>query len=70
MRIRRYEAPTIQEALQKVKLELGPEAVILYTKKVKKGGFFGLLGSDDETQFTRRICHQIRICWRNKYGHQ
>jgi flagellar biosynthesis protein FlhF len=44
MRIRRYEAPTIQEALMKVKKDLGPEAVILYTKTFRKGGVLGLFG--------------------------
>ena len=44
MRIKRYEAPTIQEALQKVKKDLGPEAVILYTKTFRKGGVLGLFG--------------------------
>jgi flagellar biosynthesis protein FlhF len=36
----------MQEALQLVKQELGPEAVILFTKKVKKGGVFGLFGTE------------------------
>src|SRR5579862_8587654 len=44
MRIKRYEAPTIQEALMKVKKDLGPEAVILYTKTFRKGGLLGLFG--------------------------
>jgi flagellar biosynthesis protein FlhF len=44
MRIKRYEAPTIQEALQKVKKDLGPEAVILYTKTFRKGGVLGIFG--------------------------
>lgn len=44
MRIRRYEAPTIQEALMKVKKDLGPEAVILYTKTFRKGGVLGMFG--------------------------
>ena len=46
MRIRRFEAPSVQEALQKVRQELGPEAVILYTKKLRRGGFLGLGGSE------------------------
>ena len=44
MRIKRYEAPTIQEALMKVKKDLGPEAVILYTKTFRKGGVLGMFG--------------------------
>lgn len=41
MRVKKFEAPTLQEALDSVKRELGPEAIILHTKK-NKGGF-GLL---------------------------
>ncbi|HTB22114.1 MAG TPA: flagellar biosynthesis protein FlhF [bacterium] len=42
----RFEAPSVQEALRKVRQELGPDAVILYTKKVRRGGFFGLGGGE------------------------
>lgn len=45
MRIKRYEASTIQEALVKVKKDLGPEAVILYTKTFRKGGILGFFGT-------------------------
>jgi flagellar biosynthesis protein FlhF len=45
MRIKRFEAPTIQEALVKVKKDLGPEAIILYTKTFKKGGVLGFFGT-------------------------
>lgn len=41
MQVKKFEAPTIQEALEVVKRELGPEAIILQTKHNKKG--FGLL---------------------------
>ncbi len=41
MQVKKFEAPTIQEALDAIKRELGPEAIILQTKKHKKG--FGLL---------------------------
>ena len=41
MQVRKFEAATIQEALDHVKRELGPEAIILQTKKNRKG--FGLL---------------------------
>ncbi len=46
MRIKRFEAATIQEALRQVKRDLGPEAVILYTKKFKRGGLFGFFGRE------------------------
>src|SRR5271163_4414253 len=41
MQVKKFEAPTLQEALDNVKRELGPEAIILQTKKYKKG--FGLM---------------------------
>ena len=41
MQVKKFEAPTIQEALENIKRELGPEAIILQTKKNKKG--FGLM---------------------------
>lgn len=43
MRIRRYTGRDAQEAMLKVKMDLGSEAVILSTRKVKKKGFFGFL---------------------------
>ena len=41
MQVKKFEAPTIQEALENVKRELGPEAIILQTKNHKRG--FGLM---------------------------
>ncbi len=41
MQVKKFEAPTLQEALDHVKRELGPEAIILQTR-THKGGF-GLL---------------------------
>lgn len=38
MRIKRYEAKDIASALQLIKSELGPEAIILSTKKIMKAG--------------------------------
>jgi len=37
MQIKQYIAKDIQEALSRVKEEMGPEAIILSTKKIKKG---------------------------------
>lgn len=42
MKIKTYVAENIQEAFYKVKSEMGKDAVILQTKYIKKGGFFGL----------------------------
>ncbi len=46
MRIKKFEGETLQEALAKVKRDFGPEAVILHTKKYKKGGFLGIFGKE------------------------
>ena len=44
MKLKRFEALTLQGALQSVKAELGPDAVIVSTRRVNKGGgLFGLL---------------------------
>ncbi|MGB9755693.1 MAG: flagellar biosynthesis protein FlhF [Desulfurella sp.] len=40
MIIKTFEANNLQEAIKKIKKELGEEAVILSTRKVKKGSFF------------------------------
>ena len=41
MQVKKFEAPTMQEALKVIKRELGPEAIILSTKHLKSG--FGLM---------------------------
>lgn len=38
MQIKRYEAANVQEAIARIKTELGPDAVILSTKKLKQAG--------------------------------
>ncbi len=45
MRIKRFEALTMAEALEKVKKELGPDAIILSTKEIEKhSDDYGILG--------------------------
>lgn len=41
MRIKVFQAATMKEAMAQVKDELGDDAVILHTKKIKKGGILG-----------------------------
>ena len=38
MKLKRFEALTLQGALRSVKAELGPDAVIVSTRRVHKGG--------------------------------
>ncbi len=54
MRIKKFEADTLQEALARVKKDFGPEAVILHTKKFKTGGIFGVFGRE-RTEVTAGI---------------
>ncbi len=46
MRIKRYVSRTIQEALDSVREDLGPDAVILHTRKARRGGLAGLFGRE------------------------
>lgn len=41
MLVKTFQAPTMAEALRQVKAELGPDAMILSTKKEQTGGIFG-----------------------------
>jgi flagellar biosynthesis protein FlhF len=42
MRIKTYQAPNVQDALQQAKSEMGTEAVILQTREVKGKGILGI----------------------------
>lgn len=44
MRVKKFVARSLPEAMVQVKAELGPEAVILHTNEMKVGGIFGLFG--------------------------
>ncbi|AGB40647.1 flagellar GTP-binding protein [Halobacteroides halobius DSM 5150] len=41
MKVKKYQADNMQEAMLKVKSDLGSDAIILHSRKFKKGGFFG-----------------------------
>ena len=42
MRVKKYVVKDVREAMRMIKEELGDDAVILNTRKIKKGGFLGL----------------------------
>ncbi|MBO8141035.1 MAG: flagellar biosynthesis protein FlhF [Firmicutes bacterium] len=44
MRIKKYVASTMQQAIARIKADFGDEAVILHTRRLRRGGFLGLLG--------------------------
>ncbi len=60
MHIKRYEAATMLEAVQQVKAELGPDALILSTRTTRKrGGAFGLFGRD-VVEITAAVDRSVR----------
>jgi flagellar biosynthesis protein FlhF len=44
MRVKRYVVDSMPDALQKIRSDLGKDAVILNTKEIRSGGFLGLFG--------------------------
>lgn len=44
MRVKKFVANSINEAVAQMKKEFGSDAVILHTKRIKQGGIFGLFG--------------------------
>jgi flagellar biosynthesis protein FlhF len=46
MNLKKYEGATMKEALDRVKADMGRNAVILHTKSFKRGGFLGLGGRE------------------------
>jgi len=44
VKVKRYTAATMQEAIDQIRHDLGPNAVILHSRKVGRGGVMNLLG--------------------------
>lgn len=44
MKVKRYVVDSMPEALQKIRSDLGNDAVILNTKEIRSGGFLGMFG--------------------------
>lgn len=44
MRVKRYVVDSMPDALEKIRVDLGKDAIILNTKQIRTGGFFGLFG--------------------------
>lgn len=58
MKIKKYRADSIKNALQKVRDELGGDAVILKTKKVPQDGLMGVVGKT-EVEVTAAIDYDL-----------
>ena len=52
MKIKKYLVKDIKEALIQIKQELGENAVILQTRRIRKGGFLGIFGGEIFTEVT------------------
>lgn len=46
MKVKTYRAPTLAEALAEVKNDLGREAVIIQTRRLRQGGFLGMMATE------------------------
>ncbi|MBI2939773.1 MAG: flagellar biosynthesis protein FlhF [Chloroflexi bacterium] len=44
MRLKRYEAPTLPEALRIIKKDLGPDAIIVHSQQIRPKGLWGIFG--------------------------
>ena len=52
MDIRTFRAASVHEALQMVREELGPDAIVLRTREVRAGGLLGLIRGDRRLELT------------------
>jgi flagellar biosynthesis protein FlhF len=52
MQVRTYRATTMQEALARIRSELGPDAAILHTREVRTNRWFGLIAGSSEIEVT------------------
>jgi flagellar biosynthesis protein FlhF len=46
LRVKTYRAPTLAEALAEVKADMGRDAVIVQTRRLRQGGFLGILATE------------------------
>ena len=59
MKVKRYTAPTMQEAIDQVRHDLGPSAVILHSRKVGRGGLLNVL-SKPAVEVTAALAEEAR----------
>lgn len=63
MEIRTYRAASMQEAMEIIRRELGPDAAILHAREVRRSRLFGLLPSTREIEVTAscgvRVPHRL-----------
>jgi flagellar biosynthesis protein FlhF len=55
MKLHTYRASTEADAFRQVRAELGPDAIVISTRPVRRGGLRGLLGRGQEVEVTAAI---------------
>jgi flagellar biosynthesis protein FlhF len=60
MRIKKFVGPDVKSITLQMKSELGPEAIVLNTRRVSKGGVLGVLGKD-MIEITAAIDEQVDL---------
>lgn len=60
MRLKKFQANSMPEALDQIRLELGSDAVILHTKEITKGGWFGFFAKK-QLEVTAAVDPQTKI---------
>jgi flagellar biosynthesis protein FlhF len=65
MEIRTYRASSMQEAMEIIRRELGPDAAILHAKEVRRSRFFGLIRGPREIEVTASATVRVpsRLSW-------
>lgn len=77
MRIKKFTAASLKEATEAMKQELGPEAIVLHTRSIKKGGPLNLLGKEmveitgaiDDAPALRKDSPALRLNAANQLRH-
>lgn len=65
MRIKKFTGSTLKEATESMKSELGPDAIILNTRKVTRGGVLNFLGKE-EFEITAAIDDEVAASSRTR----
>lgn len=77
MRIKKFTGASLKDATEAMKQELGPEAIVLHTRSIKKGGPLSLLGKEmveitgaiDDMPVIRKESPALGLNAANQLGH-
>lgn len=58
MQVKKYVGDSMQDVIWKVKADLGPEAVIIHSRKFKEGGFLGIWGAKEKVEVVAALTEQ------------